>query len=191
MLVPHIIDSRGKVYVITGNTDKMNRLQYVFVSLALLLFLAPIAKAQGTYTAKSCSYADVNAIINGPTHTAVRGDTINIPAGTCVWSSTLNIHVPITLQGAGAEYASSWNGTNNTLVGADQTVINPQVGANSLIIVNTTLGNPLMRITGIAFLDTALSGDSGGGIVNLGGTGNNVRVDHLHFFYRTVRREFM
>jgi hypothetical protein len=182
LLVPHIIDSRGKVYVITGNTDKMNRLQYVFVSFALLLFLAPIAKAQGTYTAKSCSYADVNAIINGPTHTAVRGDTINIPAGTCAWSSTLNIHVPITLQGAGAEYSSSWNGTNNTLVGADQTVINPQVGANSVILVNTTLGNPLMRITGIAFLDTALSGDPGGGIVNLGGNGNNVRVDHLHFF---------
>jgi hypothetical protein len=39
-----------------------------------------------------------------------------------------------------------------------------------------------MRITGIAFLDTALSGDTGGGIINLGGNANNVRVDHLHFY---------
>ena len=37
--------------------------------------------------AASCSQADVNAVINGPLHTAVDGDTIQIPRGSCTWNS--------------------------------------------------------------------------------------------------------
>ena len=45
--------------------------------LALLLFLAPSAKAQGTDAAASCNYPDVNSFISGPTHTAVNGNIIH------------------------------------------------------------------------------------------------------------------
>ena len=72
----------------------------------LLLFLAFSLPAygQGTYTAASASYTDVNAVINGPTHTAVNGDTIQIPcSGTqsVTWGSTLNINANITLTALG------------------------------------------------------------------------------------------
>jgi hypothetical protein len=56
-----------------------------------------------SYTAASCSRADVNAMINGPTHTAVNGDTIQIPAGSCTWTSGITVPsgVGITIMGAG------------------------------------------------------------------------------------------
>src|ERR1700675_5162229 len=74
-----------------GNPRKKKMLVNFFVVffLTLLLFLVPSANAQGTRTAASCNYSDVNAVINGPIHTAVNGDTINIPAGTCTWTSAL------------------------------------------------------------------------------------------------------
>jgi Calx-beta domain/Right handed beta helix region len=57
-----------------------------------------------TYTAATCNQTDVNAWINGPMHTAVNGDTIQIPAGSCSWNSA-GIVVPggigITIRGVG------------------------------------------------------------------------------------------
>lgn len=58
--------------------------------------------AQGTYTAASCNQSDVNAVINGPTHKAVNGDTIQIPAGSCTWASGITITgVGIDITGTG------------------------------------------------------------------------------------------
>ena len=59
--------------------------------LAIALCGSP-AHAQGTFTAASCNRSDVNAVINGPTHTAVNGDTIIIPAGSCTWTSGITIN---------------------------------------------------------------------------------------------------
>lgn len=53
---------------------KMKRWIPLFVLLACARCMAQ------TYTAASCAQSDVNAVINGPTHTAVNGDTIVIPA---------------------------------------------------------------------------------------------------------------
>lgn len=70
--------------------------------LILVLFGASLCKAQGTFTAASCNRSDVNAVINGPTHTAVNGDTIIIPAGTCTWTSGITISgVGIDITGTG------------------------------------------------------------------------------------------
>ncbi len=67
-----------------------------------LLCASGIASAQGTYTAATCNYSDVNAIINGPTHRAVNGDVIIIPAGTCTWTSGIAFSgVGFTIQGQG------------------------------------------------------------------------------------------
>jgi hypothetical protein len=89
--------------------------------LAFLVFFLPPFCFAGTYYANSCSYADVNGCVNGSgvktchsssptgpqgTHSAVSGDIIDIPAGTCTWASTLSVTVNITIQG---------NGTPNTL----------------------------------------------------------------------------
>jgi hypothetical protein len=52
-----------------------------------------------TYTAASCNQGDVNAVINGRTHTAVKGETIKIPAGPCTWTSGITVpsHIGISI----------------------------------------------------------------------------------------------
>src|SRR5271163_4179978 len=81
--------------------------------LSLLLSLTPFAAhAQSggtTIKAASCQQSDVNAVINGPTHTAVSGDTIQIPPGSCTWSSG------ITISGVGIDITGT--GTPNTGAG--------------------------------------------------------------------------
>jgi hypothetical protein len=84
------------------------------MKLLALLFalLVTLSACHGaTYTAASCSYADVNDCINhggantcspGGSHTAVAGDIIKIPANTCTWTSILTVTVNITIQGAGS-----------------------------------------------------------------------------------------
>src|SRR5437870_1280795 len=52
----------------------------------------------GTITAASCLWTDVQVAVNS----AARGDTVRVPAGSCSWSSPLNITRGITLTGAGA-----------------------------------------------------------------------------------------
>jgi hypothetical protein len=67
----------------------------------------------GSFTAASCSYADVSDCINGTgantchlpggsngTHTASNGDTIIIPAGSCIWTSALQISVLLHFLGS-------------------------------------------------------------------------------------------
>jgi hypothetical protein len=77
--------------------------------LAIAFFVlsgASLCRGQGTFTAASCNRSDVNSVINGPTHTAVNGDTIIIPAGSCTWTSG------ITISGKGIDITGT--GTPNT-----------------------------------------------------------------------------
>jgi len=72
--------------------------------LERLLIICIIALLPGAYAATinaaSCSQADVQAAINS----AVDGDTVNIPAGTCEWgagNTFINVNKKVTLQAAG------------------------------------------------------------------------------------------
>lgn len=77
----------------------MKRFRFLSFSFLMSLMLTPaLARPQGTYTAASCSFADVNACVNsgsantcspGGRHTVVNGDVVQIPAGTCTWTSQL------------------------------------------------------------------------------------------------------
>ncbi|MBE9483406.1 MAG: hypothetical protein IMY74_01080 [Bacteroidetes bacterium] len=62
-----------------------------------LVFCASVTSWAETHTARSCSLTDVTATYNA----ASAGDTVAIPAGDCLWSSSLKINKAITLQGAG------------------------------------------------------------------------------------------
>src|SRR5262245_52282431 len=86
-------------------------IKVLFLVLLSTVLAAPLW-AQGNYTAASCNYSDVNAVINGPTHTAVNGDTINIPAGTCTWTSGLSVPsgIGISIIGAGASLTTIIDG---------------------------------------------------------------------------------
>src|SRR5579859_283819 len=154
-----------------GNTDKMHRSVNFLAVLffALLLFLAPSAKAQGTFTAASCSQSDVNAVINGPTHKAVNGDTIKIPAGSCTWTS--GITVPI--------------GIGITIVGAGQgvTIITDQLSSGSLFTMSPIYGSATSRISSMT-LQPFLPRNGYGQPIGVTGTCTvsgcpNLRIDHI------------
>jgi len=154
-----------------GNARKMKLLANFFVVffVALLLFLPPFAKAQGTFTAASCSQSAVNAIINGPTHTAVNGDTINIPAGSCTWTS--GITVP--------------NGIGISIIGAGQgvTTITDQLSSGNLFSMAPIYGNATSRISSMT-LKPFLPRSGYGSPINVIGACTsggcpNLRIDHL------------
>jgi hypothetical protein len=110
---------------------------------ALLLCAAAIPLwAQGTYTAASCNSSDVNAVINGPTHKAVDGDTINIPAGTCTWTAgiTVPVSIGITIQGSGTPNSTgatfgasaSCSATSINISGTTAFRATPKAGASTM-----------------------------------------------------------
>jgi hypothetical protein len=132
----------------------------VLVGLLLSVLFSATTRA-ATFTAATCNESDVNALINGPTHTAVTGDTIIIPNGSCTWSSQLNVPVGITLKGASVGGVTITDTNPN---GPDS----PSCGNFTLICMNldsnyhTTLAN-LKFVTG--------SGVGSGNYVVFYGTG--------------------
>jgi len=163
---------------------KVRRLSLLFLTLLVLIspFAAQTLRAQGTFTAASCSRSDVNAVINGPTHTATNGDTITIPAGTCTWTSGITItNVGITITGTGTP------NTGAGTVGAG--------AANTTLIDNASA--PFFTFTGLAVGQTAkvellTMSASGAGSLSIPGsvqfTGTctasgcpNIRVDNITY----------
>jgi hypothetical protein len=140
---------RGKSPNDKGITDKMRRLAYFFVLLflALLPFLAPAAKAQGTFTAASCNRSDVSAVINGPIHAAVNGDVIQIPAGSCSWTTgiTVSAGIGITIIGSGTPSSSTSTFLPDSSCTATQ--ITDKLSSGALITMSPHDGNSLTRLS--------------------------------------------
>lgn len=102
----------------------------------------------GTYTAASCNQSDVNAVINGPTHTAANGDTIIIPAGTCDWTSNLvgPTNVGFTLIGSGTPNAAA--GATGAASSCTATQIIDNAGSSTFLMSFTpTYGASTMRVS--------------------------------------------
>lgn len=129
---PHVPSSSVPTSGAALSSYIMKRL--AFKGFFVVLFLAyaeTCALAQGTYTAASCNYNDVNACINSgsgscspSTHTAVNGDVINIPSGSCSWSTGIVVpsNIGVTVAGDGTPNsdpsttgASSSCGNNTTI----------------------------------------------------------------------------
>jgi len=166
------------------NTKKMNRLVYFsgFTSFVLLVLFAPLAKAQSTYTATSCSQAAVSAAIAAEQAHTVDGDIIAIPAcpGGVTWTTgiTQTFANSVTIQGAGA-VSSTTGGAGTT--GTDQTVLLYGTGAGFQFFSITTTTGKSFRFTGIAIEGQIGGSPSSNGMVLIGGTSTAVRVDHNHF----------
>ena len=103
-----------------------------------------------THQAASCSQADVQAAVTASSS----GDTVTVPAGTCVatWTGVLSITVPITLQGNDTHAGATW--TDNTQI----TLSNP-----SAVDITVTLGSSatFTRITGFTFSYTGAGVNAG------------------------------
>ena len=149
--------------------------------LALLLGCSLTAHA-GTYTAASCSLANVNAVINGPTHTAVNGDVIQIPSGTCTWTTDLAVNVNITIQGAGAPNTTPSTfgaGTLSTVIVDDYAsgpIIQAEVSYSSgaLLRISTLDIEPQSNSTSLSSPISVAGTCTGSGCPN-------IRIDNIGF----------
>lgn len=144
------------------------------------LFVAG-ARAQGSYKAASCNEADVNAVINGPTHTAVSGDTINIPAGSCTWTSELSVPVGITLIGTGTQNSTPGTfgaGTLTTTIIDNAPSSGPMIDATvpygQTLRISTLLIEPNSSSTTLVSPIYVVGSCTSGGCPNL-------RADNLEF----------
>lgn len=137
-----------------------------------------------TITAASCNESDVQTALNS---VSANGTTVQIPAGTCTWSTPLytTLSNSVTIQGAGAETPSSSctfavGSACATYSGSDQTeIVDGTSGTNSEIwSITTGAASTNFRMTGLAFTS---SGTLNNGMVSISGDSQNIRIDHCHF----------
>ena len=133
----------------------------------LVLLASPAAGA--VRDAASCSQADILAAVA----VSANGDTIRIPAGTCVWTSTITINKGVTLQGAGID--------QTILVDAR---VRSGGGSNgNLMAVNVPNGT-IFRLTGTTWRSDGVQTVAFDGMISLSGcstTSANYRIDHNKF----------
>jgi hypothetical protein len=159
--------------------------RFAFASFVVLFLLAcadTCVLAQGNYTAASCNYSDVNAVINGPTHKAVDGDTINIPSGSCSWASGVKVTsgIGITVAGNGTPNsdpsttgASSSCGSNTTITvtnGVTAFKMSPGYGNSTSRLSCMVIASGTGSGIGLSILGTCSSGGC-----------PNLRMDNITF----------
>ena len=140
--------------------------------LLIMLSSTSLLRSQ-TINAASCNASDVQTALNAVTSSTT---VVNIPAGTCHWSTQVTINVPsgnnnLSILGAGSV---------STVGGGNVTNIVDDYGSNSpLIIVTTSSASSHFRFAGIT-----LQGGTGSvkqnGVLEIGGSSQNVRIDHNH-----------
>jgi len=159
----------------------MKRTSFAVFLVIFFLAFAECTLAQGTYGAATCNYSDVNAVVNGPTHTALNGDIIQIPAGSCTWSSILvaPAGVGITITGSGTP-----NSTPSTFgPSASCTATAITVSASHMIELRPDISAPLSRISCMKLLQGSSSIGaplSAAGACN-SSTCPSVRIDNVTF----------
>ena len=148
-----------------------------------------------TINASSCSESAVAAALSSVS-SAGANVTVNIPAGTCAWTSQLSWSVPstatnLTIQGQTTINCSGTPGSSSySCTPTDSTVIQDSISTNinpwqiALAGANTNF-----RMTGLT-----IEGGSGvvknNGILVLFGPSHNVRLDHIHFNVSTYTTSF-
>jgi hypothetical protein len=148
--------------------------------LAFAFLLSPlfgnVAQAN-VINAASCSQTDVQNTFNQITASTT---AVNIPAGTCTWTAPANLNVP-----AGSTTLSIIGAGNQSVVGGgDATVIidhYAHTGGAPTIVLNTG-SSTLLRFSGITIKQDSGSTATNNGVIQFGGSSNNVRVDHCHFW---------
>jgi hypothetical protein len=149
-----------------------------------------LTSSGASYTAASCSESDVNAVINGPIHVAVNGDTIIIPAtgSPCTWTSSITISgVGIDITGTGTPNSGGGTtgaGPSNTTI-IDNISSSPSLGL--FLFTNLTPG----QTAKVELLTLSASGAGSNSIISsMQFTGNctstapycpSVRVDNITF----------
>jgi hypothetical protein len=132
--------------------------------------------------AASCNQSDVQNAFNQVTASTT---TINIPAGTCTWTSQAVLNVPSTSSNLSVVGATTCTGSGapsqNNLACTDNTIIidNDTTDSNYLIQLNTGQASSQFRFTGIT-LEAGSGAIKDNGALAVHGYSQNVRLDHLH-----------
>jgi hypothetical protein len=137
-----------------------------------VFLLGALFSAQGraqTINAASCNQSDVQTALNSVTSD---GTTVNIPAGTCAWTTTLTYTASHSMTILGA-------GSLTTTGGGDQTKITDNASPSAVLAIITTAGKTF-RMAGITFqVGTGTRGFNGTVVIK--GFSQSVRIDHVHF----------
>lgn len=146
----------------------------------LLLFAFALSPLFGrevnaaTVNAATCSQADVLKALQS----ANSGDTVQIPAGTCTWTTELSYTAPGSISIIGA-------GNQSVVGGGDQTVIIDNVNHSSCncptFAITTASASSVFRLSGITIKQNGSSVLTDNGILNIYGNSQNIRLDHIHF----------
>lgn len=147
--------------------------------------------AQATYPAASCSEANVQTAYATEQASAVDGDIITIPAGTCTWSSTWTFSPTktLTIQGAGAIIPSSSctfapGSACTTTQGSDLTVIIDGTSGGNRLLQVTIASNKIFRITALEYnfpQTNPNTGTDGQWLFQASDGTQQLRIDHNHF----------
>ena len=148
------------------------------VFAALLLAISGAAQA-ATINARSPSFVDVSTAVAS----AVKGDTVIVPAGSASWTKTLVISKPITLMGQTTVNYTNETANNQTIILDDVSPRNPIIHADVTagdMTVEPTV--PLLQIKGFTFRGSPNT-KSGSTIaaIHLSGTCPAVRISDCHF----------
>lgn len=152
----------------------------LLVSLLLLVLYVPSWAA--TYTATSCSSTHVQACLDGssPCSGLTAGDTVQIPAGTCAWSSPVTWTAPanVTIKGAGSL---------TTIGGGGTTTIIDDYTSNAPLFDITVNASGVFRFAGITIQGgTGAIKDEEGVFRIIGASSTStVRIDHATFDMHT------
>jgi len=142
----------------------------------ILLGLTSRDAYAATVTAASCSSSDVQTALNR----AATGDIVVIPAGTCRWATSIIWNAPanVILQGAGSQ---------SVVGGGDATVIIDDLDRTrydtGILSINTHASGSF-RMTGItirASANTFTTSMNYNGSLQIGGSTQQLRLDHMHF----------
>jgi hypothetical protein len=96
----------------------MHKLPKCFLFTFLFTTFFVTGATATTHNAASCNTSDVQNAINS----AAAGDTVVIPAGTCTWTSGVNISKGITIAGAGSGRIIAISSSTLSLAAGSQTV---------------------------------------------------------------------
>jgi hypothetical protein len=161
----------------------MRTITKILLLLSVLGAVPATMLAQGVYTAASCSQSDVNAVVNGPIHRAVDGDTINIPAGSCTWRSALTVPNGIGISLVGSGTPNSSPGINGASSSCSSTVLIDDLSSGSMIAMSPINGNSVSRISCMKLLPTTPNPGFGSPIQVVGGCNTvgcpNFRLDNI------------
>lgn len=130
-----------------------------------------------TYNAATCNESDVSSAIATATG-AGSGNTVDIPSGTCTWTTQLvtTLSVSLNIIGAGNQSVTGGGDVTNIVDHVDHNSCNCSMWA-----IATGSSSNVVRISGITIEQDSGSISTDNGIVTITGSSQSLRWDHSHF----------